>query len=378
METYSLYNLSVESVAQKRIKTRVGLLHRLTGVPVFVIFLNGIDRVFSISSASFEKVDAFLQTETDPFNQEAWRLIRDFFESGGTHSHICVSPLSGETSAERLACLIGGERSFGQRTGLHTLKNAVDRADLVVVPQAPSLLNPRDYQIFCRALGDLIATLPNFFALLDLPKGLEPNQAVEWSSPLSSEDSALFYPWIIREDRIRPSVPLIAAAYQKSDRQFGISDNPSNRPLPELVRPLIRLIPDQVSTLNQNRINTLLKMDTRPALIWGSKTLAPKVKEEYFSISTRRTIKALGDSISTICEIFVLEPLQVFIQSIVAHEIEDFCLVNRSLFNSEQKKPYRVQAIVQEDGHASGLEVHCEFFLNTCVESLQLSIGMRS
>jgi phage tail sheath protein FI len=214
--------------------------------------------------------------------------------------------------------------------------------------------------------------------MMDLPKSLSPTEAIHWASDLKSPDAALYYPWILDESEVRPSSPSIAAAYQLSDRRYGISDTPANRALDSKLTPLMHLSQIQASQLNLNRINTLLYFRDQSARIWGTETLRLRDDSEFQFISTRRTMKALTEAMTTICESFVLEPLKEDISLIVSNELEDFCLAHKYLFNLEKQKPYRIQVNAVTSTDSSGLHVDCEFHLNTCIEAIQISIGLRN
>jgi hypothetical protein len=377
MQARSLFNFEADSFSLKKARGRIGLIHHSTGIPVFLIYLRGVEDSYSIPSLTVVEVDTFLQNELYPENRKVWTSIRKFFEAGGERAHLNVSPLKGKASSEVLVDLIGEDLGFTRRSGIYSIKSIIERVDLVVVPQAAFILAKNDYRIFCQALFDFLKNQRNLFALIDSPMGPNPYEVSEWVHTLQSEDSALFYPWMIENDEIFPVTPFIAAAYQLNDQEFHLAESPTNCNLQGNAIPLIRLSASQSAELSQNRINTILAFRDSKALLWGAATLAPP-DSDYRFVATRRTIKALMDALTAICDQFVLEPLKEATLTILQNELEDFCSVHKHLFNLNKSKPYQVLVSEVLIGRGQeAIQVDCEFYLNTCIDSLQVSIGVK-
>jgi hypothetical protein len=375
-QTYSLFNFEIDSFSQKQGKSRVGLLYHRTGVPVFLIYLKGIEKGFSIPISSLNDVDQLLRKEDDPHQLTAWKMIRCFFEAGGSKAQVCVCPLKGSSSAEYLNSMIGEDQGFNRRSGIYSLSTHVERADLVVIPQGPLLLNQEDYHVFCQVFFQWIQRQRNFFAILDVPRGMLNEEVKEWSKNLHSEDAALYYPWILRQGEILPSAPYIAAVFQTSDQTSGLNENPTNLPIQAEVIPLIKMSAHQSTELNQERINSILSFKDEPALVWGAKTLTRKHTYEYQFIANRRTIKHLEEAITSICDHYVLEPLKKSTLSILQNELDDFCSTHKYLFNDQVVKPFQILVSQIIGSHQDGILVDCDFYLNTCIENVHLSIGV--
>jgi hypothetical protein len=372
----SLFHFEANTFSKKQGKERIGLLHRRTSVPAFLMYLEGIEKPFSIPLSSTNDIDSLITKKESSQDLKAWSFVRQFFESGGKRAFVCATPLNSSYPDHVLASMIGQDHSYILRSGIYSLKNAVDRADLVVIPQASILLSPHDYQAYCKNLCDWITTQRNLFLLLDLPKGFSIQEAIDWSSTLQCEDAALYYPWLIKDNEIVPSSSYIAAAFQRADEEIGFQENPTNRPIRAEVIPLMKLGVHQSTLLQKHRINSVLSFRDVSALIWGSKTLAFPTSSEFQYIATRRVIKNLSDAITSICDHYVLEPLQNSTIQILQNELDDFCSTHKNLFNDQTIKPYQISVAPTAKTFEPGILVDCSFHLKTCIESLNLSIGV--
>jgi hypothetical protein len=373
---YSLFQFETEAFSGKRKKARVGLLHRKTSVPAFLIFLRGIEKSYSVPLSSINDLDSIQKQDISSENSMAWALVRSFFEAGGTRAYLCASPLDPNQTASVLDQMIGQDQSYISKTGIYTLKNAVDRADLVVVPQAPLLLPSLEYQTFCSFLCRWISIQRNFFLILDFPKAISYEDAPRWLTTLQCDDAGIYYPWLFQNGKILPSSPFVAAAFQVSDQEIGFHENPTNRPIQTTAVPLIKLTVHQSTQLQLKRINSLLSFRDIPNIVWGAQTLASSPLSEYRLIATRRIIKHLSDAITGICDHYVLEPLNRSTLQILQNELDDFCSTHKYLFNDRSIRPYQVTVSATETADEMGILVDCNFHLNSSIESVHLSIGV--
>jgi hypothetical protein len=376
MQAGDLYKIRFSESQATRRGTRVGLLHERTGVPVFLLFLESIHESQSFQCHSFESLEVFASHLTSKKDKENVLALKIFFEEGAALAQIQASPL--DYSGHVLSQMIGQSNAFNKRSGLYLLNSISEHCDLVIVPQARSLLNSEETKIFYEKLINQVSLLNALFALIDVPKNLDVIQAREWSKSLSSVDAALYYPALIYNGKEISSLPAIAAHYQLTDTQKSIAELPTISTFQSAVMPAINLSPSQQMELLNSRINSVVFApgSNHKVRVWGGHTLARPPDMEFSLIPVRRTLRALRESLESIAEAYVLEPLTTDIAIEIEYKIRGFLDENRTLFDLFSRNPFEVNASKISSKDAEGVDIYCRFRLSRCLQELNLNFGV--
>lgn len=156
-------------------------------------------------------------------------------------------------------------------------------------------------------------------AVLDTPRGLGPQDAMDVRAQLDSTKAALYYPWVVvanplarpdaadvpREIALPPSA-FVCGIYARSDIERGVFKAPAN----EVVRGALRFEQDinfaQQETLNPQGINCLRFFPGRGYRVWGARTISSDPEWKY--VNVRRYFNFLERSIDEGTQWAVFEP----------------------------------------------------------------------
>jgi len=369
----SLYNVSVSQGQVGPWKSpRVGLLHERTGVPVFLIYLRSLEQVRHWELYSVESLEAEL-VQASPEDKAAWQALVPFFLADGTSAHVIALPIS---SNPDLGELIGHNHGLVDRTGIHALRSFRDHADLVAVPQASMLLTGEDHRLFYENLFNLVTELSHFFCLVDFPRNFTAEDIRNWTKGTICAEAAAYHPWIFQDGVASPPGPVAAAAYQVNDRLNGINDLPANRDIAGQFRPLQNLTPVQVRQLNDTRVNALVQWTRSPMRFWGGSTLADKLDVNARFASTQRTLLAIREAISAICEPFVLEPATNELAQFMNATLQSFFQSSRKLFHPDAAEPFTSSVALRRKAKQDFMEVNISFSIPYVMDQLELSMAM--
>lgn len=373
MNPVSPYNVSVTQGQVGPWKSpRVGLLHERTGVPVFLLYLRGLDTIQHWELHSSESLEAeFLQAA--PADRAAWESLVPFFLADGSNAHVVAVPISDEPT---LAELLGHNHGLVDRTGIHVLRSFRDHADLVVVPQASMLLSAEEHRVFYEGLFQLVMELRHFFCIVDFPNHFSIEDVREWTRGTICGESAAYFPWAIHDGKATPPGPVAAAAYQVNDRAYGINDLPANRDIAGHFRPEYRLTPVQVRALSDSRVNSLVQWTSSPMRLWGGTTLAEKLDVNGRFASTQRTLLALSEAIHAICEPFVLEPATDELAQFMNATLQSFFQNCRKLFHPDAAEPFTSAVSLERRARQDFMEVNVKFSIPYVMDQLALSLAM--
>lgn len=212
--------------------------------------------------------------------------IRGFFVNGGRHCY--VMPLAD-----------GDEPQKALADGLEHLSR-LDAVDLVCAPDImtrisvgekgnPAVIKSMQEQVLahCSQEGDR-------FAILDAPRELKSEQAVEARRGIVSENGAMYYPWLCVADSGRPMPPCghVAGIYARTDANLGVFKAPANELVEGVIDLTVPLTDEDQGTLNDGGINCLRFLGGRGVRVWGARTLSGLSDWRY--INVRRLFIALG------------------------------------------------------------------------------------
>jgi len=374
MNSHGLYNVTLESTSAFRHPPKVGLVRERTGVPVFLLYLTQISRPGRFEVHSLEDVENQILTSTEPADKIAWRYLLPFFRGEGTLAHVVTLPILRESPL--LPALCGEDRGLGHRSGIHVLKEYVEVADLVSIPQASRLLDVAQLRIFYEKLDSVLAPLQHYFSLLDLPLHFSSVDAAHFLRGLILPDSAAYYPWLHLPEGVSPPSAAVAAAYQRSDAEYNINEIPANRPLKGAVRPLFVHPPTELHDLISNRVNVVHAFNENDIRLWGGRTLADPLDADGRFISNRRTLKAVREAIHQICEPFVLEPMHSDLPRFVDVTIQSALMPLAKLFDTGHPRPFEVRVSLARTGRDDVLQVDLKFSIPYAVDQMSISLGL--
>jgi uncharacterized protein len=171
-------------------------------------------------------------------------------------------------------------------------------------------------------------------AVLDMPDGLNPDEARAYRARLDSSYAALYYPWVwINDSRAKAALKLppsgfITGVYARNDSQRGVSKAPSNLGLRSVAGLEIPLTKPQLDLLNEQGINCLRAFQGRGYRVWGARTTSSDPEWKY--VNLRRYNVYLEHSIDRGTQWVVFEPNGEALWANVRRTVEDF------LFNEWQ------------------------------------------
>ncbi|MGV0107112.1 Phage tail sheath protein fi-like protein [Nostoc sp. DSM 114160] len=204
--------------------------------------------------------------------------IKGFFENGG---RLCYVIALSDNTIEAL------------QEGLET-SEVLENVDLICVPD---IMLGSDGEVMqmqqailkhCEQMGDRFAILD---ALNDVGKLNEQRKRI------SSQNGALYAPWLKVEFRVDPIPPCghIAGIYASCDRTVGVHSAPANIPLSGVLDLSFSLTPtdqEQLNPKNEAGVNCIRSFQGRGMRVWGVRTLSPIAEWQY--VNVRRLFLTFG------------------------------------------------------------------------------------
>lgn len=286
--------------------TPTGLQRGVTGSPVMVLVTTFEAPEKPVEISSYKQLWSIVKDKKTFIDRLCHEFIDAFFRLGGRRlilKFIKIENGDKNCGDLYLSEVLGHDRSYVDRSGIYLLRSYESLGDLLAFPQASVLLEKDNLIKFYQKVNELVLSLPMMIALLDAPIHIGTQELKTFSEKLNGSDSALFYPWITLEDGpVAPSV-LFLAIFQISDLRNSILGPIANQPLPQDVYPSKVLSIEDVRFLNENRVNVIKKNSSGDFILWGNYTLS----SDDETLSSRRTLKAIRESLVKIAEPYVLE-----------------------------------------------------------------------
>jgi hypothetical protein len=196
----------------------------------------------------------------------------------------------------------------------------VRRADLATTDRA---LAEMQLLFHCQKMGER-------FALLDVPAGLEPADALEWpehfADPRFARYGALYYPWVNMAmsdgDRLVPPSGVMAGLFAQVDRQGGVGQAPANVQLKGAVGLERDIDAPTQGILNDAGINCVRKFEVGAVRLWGARTLSRD--DQYLYVHNRRVVLLAIKGLTSGLRWAVFEPNDEGLQRRVKTAIEGF------------------------------------------------------
>ncbi|ODG98619.1 phage tail protein [Nostoc sp. KVJ20] len=261
----------------------------LTGVPVFF-------GLTSLKEGVNEPKKLTLATHFQQYFGQAKGYLADaikgFFENGG---RLCYVIALSDNTLKAL------------QQGLET-SEVLENVDLVCVPDimlgsdAEVIQKQQAILKHCEQMGDRFAILD---ALNDVGKLNDQRKR------LSSQNGALYAPWLKVEFRVDPIPPCghIAGIYATCDRTVGVHGAPANIPLAgvlDLSFPLTPTDQEQLNPKNAAGVNCIRSFQGRGMRVWGVRTLSPIAEWQY--VNVRRLFLTFGRWVNRNLADTVFEP----------------------------------------------------------------------
>lgn len=148
-------------------------------------------------------------------------------------------------------------------------------------------------------------------ALIDPPDGLQVGQAQNWPNDHgmiitpSSRFAAFYYPWLLAPDSLEIDGPVravppsgyVAGAYAQADLKYGVQRPPANVELQFVVDVEQDISDLQQEGLNLNNVNAIRSLPGRGIRVWGARSLASLLDEEWRFIHVRRLMSAIEETV---------------------------------------------------------------------------------
>jgi hypothetical protein len=355
----------------------IGLLENKTGVPVFVLYLKSIQQMQVLELYSAKDVECLL-TQTDVAeDKEALSSLFPFFETVGKRAIILLQPLV-TTKNLKLKKMIGENKNIKNRTGIYALKNFSDIADVAVFPQVSKILTPSEQLSFYASLIELLESEKRLFVLIDFSDSLSEEERFSFIKKIYSPNIAAFSNSLVKENKIYSCLGAAAATIQFCDEKNGINHLPSNLSLGKKYSTLKEILPQELSRNLSHKINVFQTNYSGDLKLMGGYTLAENLDYQNKFISTRRTLRAIQDALTKICEPFVLEPLYSGVEKVMDVTLQSAFQSLNFLFDPEAKNPFETEVKIIKENKQDIISVQAKCFIPYSVAQMQIQVGIET
>jgi uncharacterized protein len=243
----------------------------------------------------------------------AW-AVRGFFENDGVLCYVVPLEDAGAPLAEL-------------RAGLAAL-DGLDAVDLVCAPdimrwagspKAPGVAAVTALQAEvladCRRVGGRFAILDAVLAgATEMAQVEEQRAALTRRAALTSQDGALYHPWLWVPGRDGPPLYVppcghLAGAYARSDQRVGVHKAPANEAIEGVLDLRVDLTEKAVGSLYAGGVNSLRALPGRGIRVWGARTLSDDPAWRH--VGARRVFLTVGRWVERFMTELVHEPNDV-------------------------------------------------------------------
>jgi hypothetical protein len=259
--------------------------------------------------------------EDDPrrelFDAVTRDAARQFFENGGSLLHlvgVCVADLGAlraPTGDDGLLVPLFQWLRNQEDLGLIAVPSAATwRCEVSrtggVTSHADTLWD--ELLAHCRQAG-------NRFLVIDAPRGLHGELLERWvgalrdREPLSRSYGAVYYPWLVRGDRVEPpsgAVMGLVARLENERAPYGVGVPPANLPVLGFTHAEVELDWGEVGRLNDANINSFISQPGRGVVVWGARTLSRDPAWQF--VNSRRVVGLVTEQLRRDNEWAVFEP----------------------------------------------------------------------
>jgi|GEM_PF-6176261 len=375
MPVHGLLQTSVSTNTGKGESRTVGLLQDRTGVPAILLALESVQQLTVFDLGSLEQAIEKMRGFESASDRKAWEAVLAFFEAQGTEARVVGTPIGKD--GVTLESLLGKNGGPAKRSGFHFLAEIAEFADLFIVPQAASCAaSPAALRAFWEEMARVMGGLRGPFALLDAPLSMSTAEVSELVRGLDFPDAALFHPWLeVRGCVVAPS-SVVAASIQRTDKEVGIHELPSNRPGLSGVVPIRELSPAELRVCRGARIGSFFIDDKGATRLWASDTLSVEKAPVDRLLSVRRTMQAIRVALEKICEPYVLEPMGLELPIHLETRLTNFLHSIRGRLDREQQPPYRVEVSMSEETSEPTMDVKVQLALPRVLEQIAVQMNL--
>jgi phage tail sheath protein FI len=174
------------------------------------------------------------------------------------------------------------------------------------------------------------------FAVLDVPKGLTPNDARAYCAQWQSKSAAIYYSWVqvaaaalpgkprVHQAMLLPTSGFVCGIYARCDVERGVFKAPANAVVRSATGLEREVTSAEQEMLNPLGVNCIRSFPGRGIRVWGARTLSSDPEWKY--VNVRRYFLYLEHSIDKGTQWAVFEPNGETLWQQVRRVIEDFLM----------------------------------------------------
>jgi phage tail sheath protein FI len=252
------------------------------------------------------------------------------------------------------AALIGDSAKRTGFSGFETLEEiTMILAPDVVVAHAKGLISAEDVKAIQTGMITHCELMGNRMAILDLPAGLNAQEASDWRMNVTNFDSKFavdYWPWInvfdstVGKNIAFPPSGHMAGIWSRNDDTRGVFKAPANEIVLGAVGVEYAVTRGEMDMLNPMGVNSIKSFPGRGIRVWGARTLSSDAEWRY--VNVRRYFNYLEESILQGTQWCVFEPNDERLWGRIRRTISAF-LVNEwrsgALFGSSPNEAFFVK-----------------------------------
>ena len=299
------FDLHVETRGMRETFTA---MHLARESPQFVErVVNGVSRLITVAA----------QSTATPLPDALPVAVSDVHLAGGLDGLLSVAPED----------FVGADLGPGQRLGLAALAERED-LDLLVLPDLPwcaahasGFDGPKAMELVQQAAVAQCEARRDRLAILDVPNGVAPTDALAWRRQFDSAFAAFYYPWIVPVSGGAPMPPSghVAGIFARCDLTQGVHRAPANEPLHGVIDLAVALHPEDVTALHEAGVNPLQALGPRGLRVWGARTATDDPL--YRHVNVRRTVSTIARTLHAGLQWVVFEPNTPALWATIARDV---------------------------------------------------------
>lgn len=285
---------------------------------------------------------------------EALDAPADLVASGLNEGTVALATPANLPVKVEAAALIGDSSKRTGFSGFETLEEiTMILAPDVVVAHSRGLISLDDVKAIQTGMITHCELMGNRMAILDLPTGLNAQDAANWRTNITNFDSKFgvsYYPWInvfdstVGKNVAFPPSGHMAGVWSRNDDTRGVFKAPANEIILGAVGVEYPVTRGEMDMLNPMGVNSIKSFPGRGIRVWGARTLSSDAEWRY--VNVRRYFNYLEESILQGTQWAVFEPNDERLWGRIRRTISAF-LVNEwrsgALFGSSPAEAFFVK-----------------------------------
>lgn len=275
------------------------------------------------------------------------------------------------------ADFIGRDDGLGNRTGLLALEDH-EEVGMICLPDLQAGLekgefkDDGDIEAVQKATVDFCERMKTCVAVLDVPRGFDMDQALDWRSRFDSKYAALYYPWLRVQDgagggtRLVPPCGHVAGLTAATDQEVGVHRAAANLVLKDVLGLERELTKDQTDSLAPEGVNCFRAFRGRGIRPWGARTVSSNPLWQHLNV--RRLFVMIERTIADGCAWAVFENNDWYLWKTVERQLSNFlyqCWREGMLVGQVPEQAFYVrcdESLNPPESREAG-EFHCEIGL---------------